>query len=102
MPGYAVHWREDGSSRDYAGYVQLGERSTQLVGRVDAGPRWVVNILLEHIQSLSLSNETLRVIRRQGPAIEVRSDDGIQALRDLAERMAARVPPSVSVTLEAA
>jgi hypothetical protein len=72
------------------------------LGFVVTAPSSRVNILLEHIQSLSLSNETLCVIRRQGPAIEVRSDDGIQALRDLAERLAARVPPSVSVTLEAA
>jgi hypothetical protein len=47
MPGYAFHWREEGSSRHYAGYVQLGERSTQLVGRVGGGPRWVVNILFD-------------------------------------------------------
>jgi len=66
------------------------------------GPRWVVNILFEHIQSASLSDTTLRVVQRQGPAIEVQSDDGMQELRDLVERLAARVPPSSSVTLEAA
>jgi hypothetical protein len=102
MEDYVARWREEGSTRPYAGYVCLGERSAQLVGRAGGGPRWVVSIRLEHIQSVSLSNETLRIVRRHGPAIEIQSDDSVEALRELAERLAARVSRSVFVTLEAA
>jgi hypothetical protein len=102
MQDYAVRWREHGSSRRYAGYMHLGALSTELVGRVGDGPRWVVSIRFENIQSVRLSNEKLRLVRKHGSAIEVQCDDGVEALQTLAERLAAGVPRSVSVTLDAA
>ena len=82
--------------------TRLRALSTELVGRVGGGPLWVVSIRFENIQSVSVSNEKLRLVPTHGPAIEVKSDDGVQALRALAGRLAAGAPGSVSVTLEAA
>lgn len=96
MPCYAMHWREDGPGRPYRGDVELGESSAQLVGRVGGGPRWVTRVLFEHISSVSLRGTTLRIERRAGPGIEIRSDVGPLALSNLAERLAAQVDPVVS------
>jgi hypothetical protein len=94
---YAVVWSEDGGPV-YAGKVELGQRSVLLAGRARPALESRRRLLYEELADLHVERRpaarlagrpTLVLQRRHGGPVRIASVQGLGALHELAEALAA-------------
>lgn len=88
---YAVYWHAGELGPRYAGRLELGESALELSGSA-SGHRFSDSIPFGDIGSAQLSAGRLRITRRGGAKLEIRSLDGPGSLREVWEQLAFELP----------
>lgn len=84
---YAVYWYVGGLGARYAGRLELGASGLELSGSA-RGHRSLDSVPFADIGSAQLSGGRLRITRRGGAKLEIRSLDGPGSLREVWELLA--------------
>jgi hypothetical protein len=87
---YAIYWNEPDGSR-FAGKIALGPTFAELEGGTSNGRCARRRIGFEEIASVRYERGRLHVWRRNGAPVRLGSVDRPGALRELAERLQARL-----------
>ena len=90
MQTYAVYWNELDGAR-FAGRISLGNAFAELEGAADGGRRTRRRIGFDEIASVRYERGRLHVWRRSGAPLRFGSVDRPGALRELGERLQARL-----------
>lgn len=90
MQTYAVYWNEPDGSR-FSGRISLGSAFAEVDGAASDGRRTRRRIEFEEIASVRYERGRLHVWRRCGPPLRFGSVDRPGALRELSERLRARL-----------
>jgi hypothetical protein len=93
MQTYAVYWNDLDGAR-FAGRISLGSAFAELEGGARDGRRTQRRIAFDEIASVRYTRGRLHVWRRCGAPLRFGSVDRPGALRELGERLQARVGAS--------